>query len=403
MVLRRFVVACATALLILAVIGPRPAMAQDRRIEIDLAEVLALARTAFQEGNLDEAVGLYRVFLSFDPDNRVALVELSFVLSALGERERAARLLQDLDTEGLDPDVIAAIGQIVGPERLSFFLIPEIFLDTNINGQTKSATIETVFGTTVLQNDARGRDGFGYGVATGAVYRLPVPVPSTLTAGVRVLDFEQSRDDETRLFTSLGFGIDLGDVDLLPSASATYRFRDGDRYEAETSAGMAIAMDLRPVRNTLGARTAWIFGEGDFDGIRDRETYEIYDTISAGFSDFALQLEGRYFREDWRRIKTQDNDGYIVGIDAILVDVPVVQPTIGGSFTRRDFGSVFPIFGVARRDREYEGHIELLFREIDIFGSNPFIRYEYTDISSNIELFEFDRHEISVGVRVISW
>lgn len=54
-------------------------------------------------------------------------------------------------------------------------------------------------------------------------------------------------------------------------------------------------------------------------------------------------------------------------------------------------------------DREYEGHLELLFRDIDLFGSHPFIRYEYTDVSSNIGLFDYDRHEFSVGVRAINW
>ena len=377
------------------------ATAQDRRVQIDLAQVLERARTAFREGNLEEAIGLYRVIVRFDPDNRIARIEMSFVLAALGDRERAARLLQDLDTDGLDPDVIAAIGQIVGPERLSFFVIPEIFVDTNINGQTKEATVDTVFGPVVLENNARGRDGFGYGVTTGAVLRFTGLVPSTLTAGVRLLDFEQTQDDETRFFSSLSFGIDLGDIDLLPSVSGAYRFRAGDRYEAEISTGIAAAMDLRPVRNTLGARAARVFGQGDFEDSRDREVYELYDTVSVGFSDMAVQLEGRIFREDWKRTDIQDNDGFIIGLDTVFTDVPWVQPTLGGSFTYRDFENVFPIFGVARLDREYEGHIELLFREIDVFGSNPFIRYEYTDISSNIELFDFDRHEISVGVRVM--
>ncbi len=383
--------------------APVDALAQDRRVQIDLAQVLEQARAAFREGDLERAIGLYRVVVQFDPDNRIARIELSFALAALGDRERAARLLQDLDTEGLDPDVIAAIGQIVGPERFNLFVIPEVFLDTNINGQTTDATVDTVFGPIVLDDNALGRDGFGYGLTAGGVYRVPGVVPATVTAGVRVLDFEQTRDDEARIFSTVSFGIDLGRVDLLPSASGAYRFRDGDRYEAEISAGLAVPMDLRPVRNTIGVRAARIFGQGEFEDLRDREIYEFYDTVSVGFSDIAVQLEGRFFREDWQQADTFDNDGFIVGLDTILVRVPWVQPTVGGSFTYRDFENVFPLFGVKRLDREYEGHIELLFREIDVFGSNPFVRYEYTDIESNIGLFDFDRHEFLIGVRVISW
>lgn len=396
-------VLCAVCLLALTVASPTEVVAQDRRVQIDLIQVLEAARAAFRRGDIEEAIGLYQVIVRFDPDNRIARIELSIALAAFGDRERAARLLQDLDTDGLDPDVIAAIGQIVGPDRLSFFVIPEVFLDTNINGQTKDQIVDTVFGPLVLEDNARGRDGFGYGLTTGGVYRIPGAVPSTLTAGVRVLDFEQARDDETRIFTSLSAGIELGRIDMLPTAAGAYRFRDGERYEAEISAGLALPMDLRPVRNTLGVRAARTFGQGDFEDTRDRDLYEFYDTVSVGFSDMAVQLEGRYFREDWQQADTQDNDGFIVGLDTIFTQVPWVQPTVGGSFTYRDFENASPLFGRERLDREYEGHLELVFRDIDILGSNPFVRYEFTSVVSNIELFDIDRHEFTAGVRVISW
>lgn len=62
-----------------------------------------------------------------------------------------------------------------------------------------------------------------------------------------------------------------------------------------------------------------------------------------------------------------------------------------------------PFLAVERLDHEYEGHLELLLRDWDLFGSNPFIRYDYTRSESNIGLFDYDRHEISVGVRAITW
>ena len=101
----------------------------------------AFPRQAMREQDYGRAVGLYQVVLRFLPDSRVARVELSFALAALGEQERAARLLRDLDTEGLDPEVIDVIGRIVGPDRLTFFFVPELFLDTNVGGQTKADSV----------------------------------------------------------------------------------------------------------------------------------------------------------------------------------------------------------------------------------------------------------------------
>lgn len=393
----------ALALVVTCSVHSIAAAAQNTRIEIDLGQVLDQARAEFRRGNLEEAIALYQLIVRFAPESRTARIELSFALAAYGDRERASRLLRDLDTRGLDPDVIAAIGQLVGPDRFSLFMIPEIFLDTNVNGQTKSETIDTIFGPLTL-NNGRGREGFGYGLTVGGVYRLSDAAPSaTLTTGARIRDFERTQDDEASLFSSVSFGIDLGRLDLLPSVSGAYRFRDGDRYEAELGLGLAVALDFQPVRNTLGGRMQHVEGQGNFDGVLDRDTYEIYDFVSVGWSSLALRVEGRYFREDWTVTQSQDNSGFVSGVDTILVNMPWMTPTIGGSFTYRDFKNPAPLFGVERLDREYEGHLELLFREIDLFGSNLFIRYEYTDVSSNIGLFDYDRHEFSVGVRAISW
>ncbi len=54
------------------------------------------------------------MIVSLAPNFRVARIELSLALASFGERERAARLLRDLDTDGLDPEVVDVIGRIIG-------------------------------------------------------------------------------------------------------------------------------------------------------------------------------------------------------------------------------------------------------------------------------------------------
>ena len=71
------------------------------------------------------------------------------------------------------------------------------------------------------------------------------------------------------------------------------------------------------------------------------------------------------------------------------------------AFTYRDFSNDATFFGFERLDRVWEGHVEFLFRDWDLFGSNPFIRYEYTNQDSNSPLVDYDKHEISVGIRAI--
>ncbi len=377
---------------------------QPRRIQIDLKQVLAQARQAVRAGDLQRAIGLYQFVLRFAPNLKVARVELSFALARLGERERAARLLRDLDTEGFAPEVLDLIGRIVRPDRLSFFLVPEFFLDSNLTRQSQDEIIFIGGLPFRLSEEARARPGYGYGVTVGANYRLIDRNPrTTLTTGVTIRDFERGKDDQQNFFSALSFRINRGRFGLISSVSGAYRYRNWEPREAEFGAGLAVPMDLRPVRNTLGVRYRKIADEIDLNGRLDRKVYEVYDIVSFGFAGIGFRLDQRHVRADWLETDTQDNWQLESGLDMTFAKVPWIVPTVGGSFTYRDFKNPAAFFNVERRDREYEGHIELLFSEWKLFDSRPFIRYEYTKSTSNIALFEFDRHEVSFGVRVITF
>ncbi len=86
-----------------------------------------------------------------------------------------------------------------------------------------------------------------------------------------------------------------------------------------------------------------------------------------------------------------------------FAEVPWIVPTVGGSYTLRDFKNPAAFFNVERLDREYEGHVDLLSSDWKLIGSRPFIRYQFTRSTSNIALFESERHEVSAGVRVIAF
>ncbi len=399
--------------LVLVVIAATGARAQSSapetpappdRIEIDLSRILGEARAALQAGDLQRAIELYQVILRFAPQSRLARVELSLALAALGERERAARLLRDLDTDGLDPEIIEVVGRLLGPDRLNFFLVPEFFLDSNITGQTKDEIVLIGGLPFRLSEDARGTHGFGYGLTLGGSYRIADAAPRpTVTAGVTMRDFEGANDDEQSVFGSLSMQVPLGDrFGLSPSISTIYRYDNWRPREFEAGVGLAATAAIGPVRNTLGGRYRRISGQDDDGGSRlNRNEYEVFDTFAFGFRGVAFRFDERFVYESWDNLPDQSNIEIDSGLDVTFADVPWVIPTIGGSFVYRDFRSPAPVFNVERLDREVEGHVELLLRDLEIFGSNPFIRYQYTDQDSNIALFDFDEHQLSVGIRAI--
>ncbi len=374
------------------------------RIQIDLSLILGEAREAFRAGDLTRAIELYQVILRFAPDSPVARVEMSLALAALGEREQAARLLRDLDTEGLNPEIIDIVNRLVGPDRLNFFFVPEAFLDSNVTGQTKDEIVFIGGLPFRLSEEARGNHGYGYGLTFGASYRILDESPrTTVTGGITLRDFEGAPDDEQILFSSLSTQLPLGDrFALTPSLSAVYRYDNWRPREVEFGVGLAATAAIGPVRNTLGGRYRLINGQSDDAGSRfDRDEYEVFDTVSFGFNGLAFRIEERFTYEDWETLPDQTNIEIDSGLDITFANVPWAIPTIGASYTFRDFRSPMPPFNIERLDREVEGHIELLLRDIDVFGSNPFIRYQYTDQSSNIALFDFDEHQVSIGIRAI--
>ena len=385
-----------------------PGERQPRRIQIDLAQVLAQARAAARDGKLREAVRLYQLILRFMPNSRVARIELSFALTRLGERDRAARLLRDVDKDGLPPELIATIDRIVGPDRLNFFLIPEIIIDSNINGQTKKSAIP-VGGVCclTLQEDAKGRAAYGYGVTLGATYRLLDAAPRTsLTLGTRVQDVNARQDDKIDLFGSLSFAFQGGQKFVFtPSLSGAYRTRADAEYEREHAGGLSIGFPIGPVRAGLSGRYRMVEGIGDFKNRRDRRRSEVNGSFRYGFSSIGLRLDGGLFREDWDQMETQDNDGYKTGLDITFVDMlSWAMPTIGGSFTRTDYENEAAFFGVRRHDRDYEGHIDLELRDFKLFGrATPTLTYRYRHETSTIPLVEYDKHEFSVGFKAITF
>lgn len=379
---------------------------EPRRIRINLNLILAQARLAMREGRFEEAVRLYQLVLRFAPGSRVARLELSFALAALGQRERASRLLRDIDREGLAPDVIEAIDRIVGPRRLIFFVVPEVIIDTNINGQTKKDVILINGVPFVLSEDAQGREAYGFGMTVGAAYRVLDEAPrTTLTAGLRVRDLNAREDDETHFFSSLSFVFAAGDrTTVTPSISGVYRKRAGDPYEVEQAGGLSTGFDLGSVRTRLSGQYRMIEGAGDFKDVRDRRRSEINSSFGYGFPGLGIRLDVRGFREDWQQIETQDNEGYNAALDFIFVKVPVVMPTIGAGYTYTHFENEAAFFNVRRLDREYEGHVELLFRDVNLFGTGaPSLRYRYRRVTSNIPLFDYDKHEVSIGIRAITF
>ncbi|OBZ94319.1 thioredoxin [Pararhizobium polonicum] len=86
-------------------------MVDDQQAEIDAA--LAEAKTSFDQGDLQNAAGLYGAVLQADPDNATALAGLAQCMIAAGDPQQARDVLTDLSEElAKDAGIIAVLKKL---------------------------------------------------------------------------------------------------------------------------------------------------------------------------------------------------------------------------------------------------------------------------------------------------
>lgn len=387
-------------------------------IKINLPEILQQARQAQQQGDLEQAANLYRLILQFQPNVDFVRIELAYVLTLIGERNEARNLLSDTDLSRIDPRLLAFI--IGRPrDRLSVFFLPELFMDSNRNQQTAARTIQSPLGTGTLSSDARAQSGIGGRLLVGLVFNeeLFQDTELSILSSFRYDRFENRDFDEIQPFMEVEFSHRFGRWQPAIAALGSYS-RTGHEGEDEGSIGASLRLLYRGesfnVRTTTTVR--YFNGYRLWDNVTDRRLIEIRPRINFGlFDSLSLVLSTDFSLTNWDESETQDNVIFEPGIRLTPVTVPWITPTLDVSWRRRWNERRDTFFQVIRRDDQINTGVELCLSNDITFDIQSTIgwlldklkkvcaRYSYTRNFSNIDLYDYSRHEFGFRTRPLTW
>src|SRR5262249_54206792 len=131
-----------------------------------------------QQGDLAGAAALYRAILAEQPDAQRVRIELSALLSRMGDEGDARRELRHVDRGALPPEVRQVVNQFADALRstepvggsFSIALAP----DQNINRATRSDTLDTIIAPLQLSEDAKAQSGTGLEIGAQVYGRTPI-------------------------------------------------------------------------------------------------------------------------------------------------------------------------------------------------------------------------------------
>ena len=375
----------------------------------------AANRTLYLEGlilkgrrNYTGAVKKFRSALASDPSLTLVRADLADTLVILEEDESAIHHLKLLEGDAPNEQEAAGVRAFIdqvderSPFKFNFYL--SVAPTTNVNsgsGHTKIYAPNSPFadedGYAEIGSASQQKSGLGAAAGANVAFSKRLGNDFSFVAGgngeAKIYDdpdfnslaFSQSA--EIRYIIERGY-FGLGGVasenlktDELGVSYYSYGPRASLRYAlfpGDTLAFSAI-YEWRDYADS-----------GELDGtalLLDASLTHAFDssfnvTVSAGYDDITAEL-------GWNAYHTIS-----AGL-GLYKELPKgITAELSGEARFSDFDEMNTFIGETRQDERYSGNVTLTKRDWNIYGFAPSLSYTYTRNLSNIELYDFDSHEV---------
>lgn len=381
----------------------RTSLEKETRGHEDGVKLRALLEAMIQrhKGNVQQALVMLRTLVRDHPDFVPARRTLASTLARTGQSDRALfhaqYLLRQTTNQSQREETQAYIDRNAGPERglsLRFSLKPS----SNINNGSEDAVV------TIGSKQFRGAaPESGIGVSLGATawqrWHLTEDWNATLSGSVDGTFYDQVLDDEVTARVSLGFGRNWkrGYVSIAPTYERS--FLAGDFHRQRLGVQLRGAWRLDAKRQISGRIAHWRQTHPEardhFDGHRTNGELSFAYLLSRS-SKLSLSIPFEFERTERARLDHNEvglditwdknwKNGLTTGVTLGLSNNHFLGPFIDGGETRRD-------------DTAKSIGLSLRHRKVKLGKFIPELRYTYTRTRSNIALYDYDKHEINLGI-----
>jgi tetratricopeptide (TPR) repeat protein len=378
------------------------ALSRDPDIEIRSEARFRLGQLLTEQKRFADAALAYRAILDEQPNATRVRLELAQVLVAMGDEGRARQQLRQAQAAGLPPEVAQVVDRFAAALRsnrrfggnFEFALAP----DSNINRATDAKQLDTVIAPLNLSDDAREQSGLGAHLSGQAYARLDLTPRLKLVPRVSGDGTFYRRGQFNDLSGSalLGFEWQSGRDRLMPSVGITWRYYGGEAYARTRTADMRWT-------HRLGARAQSDVGFSYGRAHYLRNPYQDGDlfSLSVGIERALTARTGVGITVSGLR-QTAVDPGYATasGGVTLLGWRDMGRTTIFANVTARRLESDARLFPFIDRRKEWylRGGVGATFRQIEVAGFSPVVRFAYERNISTVGIYDYRRATVDVGI-----
>ncbi|MBN8829746.1 MAG: DUF560 domain-containing protein [Sphingomonadales bacterium] len=380
------------------------ALSRDPQIEIRSEARFRLGLLLAGQKRYTDAALAFRAILDEQPEATRVRLELAQVLASMGDEGGARRELRQAQAAGLPSEVAQVVDRFAAALRsnrrfggnVEFAFAP----DNNINRATRATTLDTPLGEFVLSDDAREQSGLGAHV-TGQVYaRLALGDGFTLVPRLSGDGTFYGKSQFNDLAGSALIGVEWqsGRARIIPSAGMTWRTYGGRAFSRTTTA------DLRWTHR-IGARAqsdiGFSYGRTHYlrNAMQDGDLF----SLNAGVERALSARTGIGLSFNIQRQTARDPQyATTAGGSTLLGWREMGKLTVFANATIRRLESDADYLGLPTLGRRKEwylrGGMGATFRQIEVAGFSPVTRFSYERNISTVELFDYRRATVDVGI-----
>ena len=378
------------------------ALTQDPNVDYRAEARFRLAGLREAQGDREGAIRWLRELLAEQPDAKRARLELGRLLALSGQAGEARQELARAQEGGLPADVartVSRFSSLLNADKrrgasVEFTAGP----DSNINRATSGRFVDTIIAPFELDADARRQSGLGVtGVAEAySRNRLGKDVDLLTRGGVRGdLFVGKSRFNDVQLFAGTGPEFTSRAGRVRPAITVERRWFGGDLYSS--AIGGALSWTGRPgEKGQLGIDASVvrqsIRGNEVLDGTRYAAslTYDraFGELTTARFNLRAAILDAQEEAEGLNQLSGQLIVARDLGFANIFADA---------GFTKTTGRGELQLFGKTRDDDRIELGAGIVARRT-FGGFAPLLRLTHSRSWSNIEIYDFRRTRLDVGL-----
>lgn len=350
------------------------------------------------QGQLDEAIIMFRRCLALDPSNLAARRELAHTLLLNGEYDIAQfhfEALLDIDPDQAMHEGYRGFLRTIRQNKPfgasgSFALLPS----SNINRGTTNTVFDTTSGTFVIDPDSKADSGIGIQLGLSGYARFSSTDQSNWLVSASLVgtgyDAEIHNTATAAASLTYGRGFENERWSIGPYTSFTWREDDADR----TIYGLQAGLDLRLTPQTSFSFRAnheyrsypnQSYNDGTFDKLSFSLAYQL---------DPTFVLRGTINAEQSRPDALhQQYDGYSIGASLSKVWNGGTATTLSLDAGQRAFVGNYPLTTAPRDDDFASVSFTVQNPRIDLNGFTPQLTCSYIANRSNVAFYDYDTRE----------